>query len=55
MSGLELANAASAGAWAWKRREKRFENPFIDFLKRRGEGWGQIRQRKSAIPASQLE
>ena len=35
ISGLELGKAA--GAWAWKRREKCFENPFIDFLKRRWE------------------
>lgn len=33
MTGLEPIKAA--GAWAWKRRTERFENPFIDFLKRR--------------------
>jgi hypothetical protein len=38
MSGIELGTAATAaGAWAWKRREARFENPFIDFHKRRWE------------------
>ena len=51
--GKTAASAAStAGAQARKRREIRFENPFTDFLERRGEGWGQVRQRKSAIPAS---
>ncbi|NUM46033.1 MAG: hypothetical protein HUU38_15105 [Anaerolineales bacterium] len=36
MSGIEIGKAAaSVGVWAWKRREARFENPFIDFLKRR--------------------
>ena len=38
MSGIEISKAAAtAGAWAWKRRTERFENPFTDFLKRRWE------------------
>ena len=54
--GKTAASAANtAGAQARKRREIRFENPFTDFLERRGEGWGQVRQRKSATLASPLE